>query len=258
VKRKPAVDCGLPALDDPPGRMIRQSGERVGKPRAWIDIVELGGLCRPPNYAERTGFPAAPPIWATRPARQPYGKPELARGHRADAIATRNIHTAGRAMRHRSRSSSGSCDDSMAKRSLRPPTFAGKGQGRQHQDDNGRTGHVHAGWRGDFGSCETPEVLIALTRWVRLRLRVALWRQWKTPRRRIAALIKWGLTVGCKEYGRQRPWPLACHPCSNRVSATSRTSVYGPVPTVARGRGGAARLPLSRSMRILMLFRAAS
>jgi RNA-directed DNA polymerase len=35
------------------------------------------------------------------------------------------------------------------------------------------------GWRGYFGFCETPEVLIALTRWVRLRLRAALRRQWK-------------------------------------------------------------------------------
>jgi RNA-directed DNA polymerase len=32
------------------------------------------------------------------------------------------------------------------------------------------------GWRGYFGFCETPEVLIALTRWVRLRLRAAFWR----------------------------------------------------------------------------------
>src|SRR5215467_15001966 len=40
------------------------------------------------------------------------------------------------------------------------------------------------GWRGYFGFCQTPEELIALTRWVRLRLRAALWRQWKTPRRR--------------------------------------------------------------------------
>ena len=46
------------------------------------------------------------------------------------------------------------------------------------------------GWRDYFGFCETPEVLIALTRWVRLRLRAALWRQWKTPRRRRAALIE--------------------------------------------------------------------
>jgi RNA-directed DNA polymerase len=48
------------------------------------------------------------------------------------------------------------------------------------------------GWRGYFGFCETPEVLIALTRWVRLRLRAALWRQWITPRRRRAALIALG------------------------------------------------------------------
>jgi hypothetical protein len=45
------------------------------------------------------------------------------------------------------------------------------------------------GWRGYFGFCETPEVLIALTRWVRLRLRAALWRQWKTQRRRSSILV---------------------------------------------------------------------
>jgi RNA-directed DNA polymerase len=49
------------------------------------------------------------------------------------------------------------------------------------------------GWRGYFGFCETPDVLIYLTRWVRLRLRAALWRQWKTPRRRRAALLKLGV-----------------------------------------------------------------
>ena len=30
------------------------------------------------------------------------------------------------------------------------------------------------GWRSYFGFCETPEVLVYLTRWVRLRLRAAL------------------------------------------------------------------------------------
>src|ERR1700689_4835034 len=49
------------------------------------------------------------------------------------------------------------------------------------------------GWRGYFGFCETPEVLIGLTRWVRLRLRAAMWRQWKTPRRRREALIELGV-----------------------------------------------------------------
>src|SRR5579885_410794 len=49
------------------------------------------------------------------------------------------------------------------------------------------------GRRSDFGFCETPEMLIFLTRWVRWRLREALWRQWKTPRRRRAALLELGV-----------------------------------------------------------------
>src|ERR1035437_8747618 len=49
------------------------------------------------------------------------------------------------------------------------------------------------GWCSYFGFCETPEVLVSLTRWVRLRLRAAMWRQWKTPRRRRAALVELGV-----------------------------------------------------------------
>jgi RNA-directed DNA polymerase len=49
------------------------------------------------------------------------------------------------------------------------------------------------GGRSYFGFCETPQVRIGLTRGVRLRLRSALWRQWKTPRRRRGALLRWGV-----------------------------------------------------------------
>ena len=49
------------------------------------------------------------------------------------------------------------------------------------------------GWRSYFGFCETPEVLVSLTGWVRRRLRCALWRQWETPRRRRAALLELGV-----------------------------------------------------------------
>ena len=68
------------------------------------------------------------------------------------------------------------------------------------------------GWRGYFGFCETPEVLIALTRWVRLRLRAALWRQWKTPRRRRAALVANGVperTANNAAGSGRGPWRLA-------------------------------------------------
>jgi RNA-directed DNA polymerase len=49
------------------------------------------------------------------------------------------------------------------------------------------------GWRNYFGFCETPEVLSSLTGWVRRRLRCALWRQWRTARRRRAALMALGV-----------------------------------------------------------------
>jgi RNA-directed DNA polymerase len=68
------------------------------------------------------------------------------------------------------------------------------------------------GWRGYFGYCETPEVLIGLIRWVRLRLRCALWRQWKTPRRRRAALLQLGVRprLAANTAGSGRgPWYLA-------------------------------------------------
>ncbi len=68
------------------------------------------------------------------------------------------------------------------------------------------------GWRSYFGFCETPEVLLYLTRWVRLRLRAALWRQWKTPRRRRAALIELGVLprLASNTAGSGRgPWHLA-------------------------------------------------
>ena len=68
------------------------------------------------------------------------------------------------------------------------------------------------GWRSYFGFCETPEVLVGLTRWVRLRLRAAMWRQWKTPRRRRAALLELGVRerLASNTAGSGRgPWYLA-------------------------------------------------
>jgi RNA-directed DNA polymerase len=68
------------------------------------------------------------------------------------------------------------------------------------------------GWRTYFGFCETPLVLISLTRWVRLRLRAALWRQWKTPHRRRAALLALGVRprLASNTAGSGRgPWYLA-------------------------------------------------
>ena len=47
------------------------------------------------------------------------------------------------------------------------PGHHAQGQGRQHEDGNGKLAPYMRGWRSYFGFCETPEVLVALTRWVR-------------------------------------------------------------------------------------------
>jgi RNA-directed DNA polymerase len=81
------------------------------------------------------------------------------------------------------------------------------------------------GWRGYFGFCQTPEVLIALTRWVRLRLRAAFWRQWKTPRRRRAALVANGVSewAARNTAGSGRgPWYLA----RSRALSTGLSNAY--------------------------------
>jgi hypothetical protein len=69
-----------------------------------------------------------------------------------------------------------------------------------------RLNHLHPVYQGEhglrslkelvrsyFGFCETPRVLVSLTCWVRARLRMALWRRWKTTRRRRAALLALGV-----------------------------------------------------------------
>src|SRR6266516_2759206 len=81
------------------------------------------------------------------------------------------------------------------------------------------------GWRNYFGFCETPEVLIALTRWVRLRLRAALWRQWKTPRRRRAALVANGVSTWAARNtagSGHGPWYLA----RSRALSTGLSNAY--------------------------------
>ena len=40
----------------PLGGMAGDPGEHVGQPGTRVDVVQLGGLCRPPNYAERAGL----------------------------------------------------------------------------------------------------------------------------------------------------------------------------------------------------------
>lgn len=71
------------------------------------------------------------------------------------------------------------------------------------------------GWIGYFGKCQTPSVLAALDKWIRRRLRSAIWKQWNRSSVRFAELRKRGVrgdlvatTVG-SSHG---PWRLANSP----------------------------------------------
>ena len=49
------------------------------------------------------------------------------------------------------------------------------------------------GWRGYFGYCQTPSVLVRLDSWIRRRLRNVYWRRWKRGKKRFAELRKRGI-----------------------------------------------------------------
>ena len=67
--------------------------------------------------------------------------------------------------------------------------FTGRAKGVSMKTTMEELAPYMRGWRSYFGFCETPEVLIGLTRWVRLRLRAAMWRQGKTPRKAKALAV---------------------------------------------------------------------
>jgi len=49
------------------------------------------------------------------------------------------------------------------------------------------------GWRNYFGFCQTPRVLTNLEAWIRRRLRMYLWRQWRNGRNRFKELRRRGV-----------------------------------------------------------------
>ena len=71
------------------------------------------------------------------------------------------------------------------------------------------------GWIGYFGKCETPSVLARLDRWLRHRLRCAIWKQWKRGSVRFAELRKRGVgkDLAAQTAGSAHgPWRLANSP----------------------------------------------
>ena len=71
------------------------------------------------------------------------------------------------------------------------------------------------GWRGYFGSCQTPSVLRDFDSWIHRRLRCYAWKQWKTGKRRFEELRRLGISkdLAAQTAGsRKRYWHISRSP----------------------------------------------
>jgi RNA-directed DNA polymerase len=94
------------------------------------------------------------------------------------------------------------------------------------------------GWRGYFGFCETPSVLSKLDSWIRRRLRMILWRQWKRGRTRFAELRQRGVghDLAAKTAGSAHgPWRLSRSPTLSFALPNSYFTSLD-LPSLAPGR----------------------
>ena len=71
------------------------------------------------------------------------------------------------------------------------------------------------GWRGYFALCQTPRVLSNLDAWIRRRLRMFLWRQWKNGPNRFKELRRRGVSRFNAAVAAGSPtglWRMSSHP----------------------------------------------
>src|SRR5215470_16413638 len=83
------------------------------------------------------------------------------------------------------------------------------------------------GWRSYFGFCQTPRVLTNLEAWIRRRMRMYLWRQWKNGPNRFTELRRRGIARFLAAVAAGSPtgfWRMSGHPAVQKVL---RNHVFG-------------------------------
>jgi RNA-directed DNA polymerase len=91
------------------------------------------------------------------------------------------------------------------------------------------------GWRGYFGFCQTPRVLSNLDAWIRRRLRMYLWRQWKNGRNRFKELRRRGVSKFNAAVAAGSPtgfWRMSGHPAVQQALRNAYFDSIG-LPRVA-------------------------
>jgi RNA-directed DNA polymerase len=86
------------------------------------------------------------------------------------------------------------------------------------------------GWCGYFALADTKSIFEDLDGWIRRRLRMCLWKNWKNPKTRIRNLIKLGVPEGkAYEWGNSRKgyWRISKSPILHRTLGNSYWSNQG-------------------------------
>lgn len=86
------------------------------------------------------------------------------------------------------------------------------------------------GWCGYFTLADTPSRFKEFDEWIRRRLRMCEWKQWKNPRTRVRKLIGLGVpTHKAYEWGnsRKKYWRIACSPILHKTLGNSYWSNQG-------------------------------
>jgi RNA-directed DNA polymerase len=94
-----------------------------------------------------------------------------------------------------------------------------------------------SGWRSYFGFCETPSVLRKLDSWIRRRLRLVFWRQWRRGRTRYVELRQRGVNhdLAAKTAGSAHgPWRLSRSPALSFALPNTYFASLG-LPALAPG-----------------------
>jgi RNA-directed DNA polymerase len=78
--------------------------------------------------------------------------------------------------------------------------------------------HYLMGWCGYFSLADTPSTFREMDKWIRRRLRMCLWKQWKKPRTKVKRLISLGVPKDY-EWGNTRKgyWRIAGSPILQRA-----------------------------------------
>src|SRR3981189_2570437 len=85
----------------------------------------------------------------------------------------------------------------------------------QFAADDRRPHAILIGWRGYFGFCQTPRVLTNLEAWIRRRMRLYLWRQWRNGHNRFTELRRLGIAKFAASVAAGSPtglWRMSGHP----------------------------------------------